>query len=521
MSHGAQDIAVSAATGTSAIMDVERREQASASAQIYPDRHAEALAKLKSSSWHVPELTVARLIGFDTVKELRQWLSNLKHSGLDIAAFNAYEDVTRVRGKSERWWIIGHTTPKEAGIITSVAEQKTVTDILQSEPTAVRYGLDDLSEEQVGARAVEVWNEQLMELLYRHPEVFHLRSMLRRYHSTARGRPSRRDLTNAFKASIRGMLRRGIFSLQTTPLSNTPGTPATPAASEQPPSSSPPRSIATPAPTPHAQANRHGTTAPGVEPVAVEEPETAVPVEEQTVPRVIRLQAHSGSGFQAFSVQTRIAVIIMTQMNVSQVNQPTLLKALLELFGHTLHGTMLSRASVQTIQAEAGILANSAIAETLIERGRSSLQSVTACIDAASIGEDKFESCAFTWKADGKFVRIALPLLELSTGDDNKKQAALESACNDVINCYNACNAPDDADEDIVPVMTMYDIARICGHTVNDHAESVVQNKFIPWAKGLLEQKNGVWCSYPYTEDAQPDIITPVAALGVGRQWSS
>ena len=52
-----------------------------------------------------------------------------------------------------------------------------------------------------------------------------------------------------------------------------------------------------------------------------------VPLEEQTVPRVIRLM-ETGRGWQPYSVQARIAVIIMTQMNVSQVNQPTLLKSL-------------------------------------------------------------------------------------------------------------------------------------------------------------------------------------------------
>ena len=52
-------------------------------------------------------------------------------------------------------------------------------------------------------------------------------------------------------------------------------------------------------------------------------------------------------------------------MNVSQVNQPTLLKSLLELFGHTIDGPVLSRSAVQNIQAEAGVLANSAIAEKL------------------------------------------------------------------------------------------------------------------------------------------------------------
>ena len=38
-----------------------------------------------------------------------------------------------------------------------------------------------------------------------------------------------------------------------------------------------------------------------------------VPLEEQTVPRVIRLM-ETGRGWQPYSVQARIAVIIMTQI---------------------------------------------------------------------------------------------------------------------------------------------------------------------------------------------------------------
>ena len=85
-------------------------------AQLYPDEHAQALAELRSCSWHVPEHTVAQLIGFDgDVQNLRAWVRKLKMSGMDIAAFNAYEDKTG--GDRERWWIIGHLTPKDAGIL--------------------------------------------------------------------------------------------------------------------------------------------------------------------------------------------------------------------------------------------------------------------------------------------------------------------------------------------------------------------------------------------------------------------
>ena len=112
-------------------------------AQLYPDEHAQALAELRSCSWHVPEHTIAQLIGFDgDVQNLRAWVRKLKMRGMDIAAFNAYEDKTG--GGRERWWIIGHLTPKDAGILTTVVEQRTITNILASEATALRYGINDL-----------------------------------------------------------------------------------------------------------------------------------------------------------------------------------------------------------------------------------------------------------------------------------------------------------------------------------------------------------------------------------------
>ena len=71
-------------------------------AQLYPDEHAQALAELRSCSWHVPEHTIAQLIGFDgDVQNLRAWVRKLKMSGMDIVAFNAYEDKTG--GDRERW----------------------------------------------------------------------------------------------------------------------------------------------------------------------------------------------------------------------------------------------------------------------------------------------------------------------------------------------------------------------------------------------------------------------------------
>jgi hypothetical protein len=292
-------------------------------AQLYPDEHAQALAELRSCSWHVPEHTVAQLIGFDgDVQNLRAWVRKLKMSGMDIAAFNAYEDKTG--GDRERWWIIGHLTPKDAGILTTVAEQRTITNILAHEATALRYGINDLSEDQAGAAAVQTWNEVLMDLVFTHPDVFHLRDMLQRFHSApaSRGRPTRRDIANAFTASLRGMLRRGVFSLPeeaaaaaavstpSLPAVSTPSTavPGTPPRAESPPPAEtppPPPRPSTPSPTPRAMPEEQQT----------QDDRAQVPLEEQTVPRVIRLM-ETGRGWQPYSVQARIAVIIMTQMNV-------------------------------------------------------------------------------------------------------------------------------------------------------------------------------------------------------------
>jgi len=106
-------------------------------AQLYPDEHAQALAELRSCSWHVPEHTIAQLIGFDgDVQNLRAWVRKLKMRGMDIAAFNAYEDKTG--GGRERWWIIGHLTPKDAGILTTVVEQRTITNIVGSPARRLR-----------------------------------------------------------------------------------------------------------------------------------------------------------------------------------------------------------------------------------------------------------------------------------------------------------------------------------------------------------------------------------------------
>eukprot|EP01043_Picozoa_sp_COSAG02_P009484 COSAG02_NODE_322_length_24779_cov_14.118233_8_plen_185_part_00 len=127
-------------------------------------------------------------------------------------------------------------------------------------------------------------------------------------------------------------------------------------------------------------------------------------------------------------VRTRIAMIMMTQCCVSQVNQPKLLASILKLWGHELVGPLPTRRFAHTMLGEGGVLANSIIGQQILDWGLTGAQDVTACIDAVSIGEWKGEAAALvkptlvphpqTGELERKFVRIATPLIELPNGSD-------------------------------------------------------------------------------------------------------
>ena len=73
----------------------------------FPDIHAEKLFNLDPIPYHMPETTIARLIGFgDDVSKLRAWVGKMGTYG-NVWAFHAYEDRYFEGRAAMRYWIIG------------------------------------------------------------------------------------------------------------------------------------------------------------------------------------------------------------------------------------------------------------------------------------------------------------------------------------------------------------------------------------------------------------------------------
>jgi len=181
---------------------------------LYPDEHAQKLAELEPIPYHMPETAVAPLLGFgDDVTALRRWVRKMDSHG-GIWAFQAYEDTYLDKGKGPRYWIIGNCfkpTAADAGINCTVSEQLTVTGILQAEAKAVRYGLGQLDEELAGASVANTWFGVLQDIAHAHPEVFNLQSVVNA------DRPNRREITKAYIAAIKEMLKLKVFALDPEP----------------------------------------------------------------------------------------------------------------------------------------------------------------------------------------------------------------------------------------------------------------------------------------------------------------
>ena len=450
---------------------------------LYPDEHAQKLAELEPIPYHMPETAVAPLLGFgDDVTALRRWVRKMDSHG-GIWAFQAYEDTYLDKGKGPRYWIIGNCfkpTAADAGINCTVSEQLTVTGILQAEAKAVRYGLGQLDEELAGASVANTWFGVLQDIAHAHPEVFNLQSVVNA------DRPNRREITKAYIAAIKEMLKLKVFALDPEP--RTPKQ-----AVDKPPTSS----------------------------AAAAEPARAASAPD-TLPRRLRFKDPDAAGHdrRAFTAQTRIAFTLMEECRVPQTQMPKVLTGILRTFGFVLEGPLPTRDLAQQICVEGGILANSIIAQQLLDWGLSGAQDVTFSIDGVSIGEYKGMSAAFVkmvaeYNAEGertkKFVRIALPLIELPSGSDEDKQKRLLSDVETIIKCFNAIK------DDCTPEMELYDVCRIVGFAVNDHAESVLRNKIAPWVTDILETKIGKFKSEAREgAGAQEDIITPFILLGKG-----
>ena len=74
----------------------------------FPDIHAEKLYNLQPIPYHMPETTIASLIGFDgDVPALRAWVGRMGTYG-GVTAFHAYQDKYFDGYAAMRYWIIGN-----------------------------------------------------------------------------------------------------------------------------------------------------------------------------------------------------------------------------------------------------------------------------------------------------------------------------------------------------------------------------------------------------------------------------
>ena len=138
------------------------------------------------------------------------------------------------------------------------------------------------------------------------------------------------------------------------------------------------------------------------------------------------------------------------------------------------------RTAAQQVLKEVGIGAKAELcAQLLLWLEECGPQTISACIDAASIGEDKYEGIAFVRKYFSEphnpkqpyvFKRIALGLIDLVNGTDEHKHIKILELMQDCIDCYNFVHEP------IEPV-TLVHMAMLVGYTCNDHAESTVPNQ--------------------------------------------
>ena len=471
--------------------------------QVPADEHAQQLLTLGQQRWYLPAKVVAKAAGFEgdgAIRALNNWVGKLKKNGAvpeDIREYNVYpvdwQDDYYIAGNEKL------SSEKQIDIGFSLYDQKVIVGLLEQpvyrDMLLYGMGLNNDAAQEVK----DGWIQLVVPLCCEYSSVFHLE--LRRHHPSS-GNDSaktRRQCATELATTLREMCTVGVLSLQTPP------------AAPSPPAPSPSAPRVAPSPSPSGPPVAPSPSAPPAAPVA------------KMIPALINFKSDNkvwsdGNERRAFEDRTRISMIRMKEADVSDVQAPALLVDLLRLWGHTIEGDLPTRDIAKQATEEGGMLAFCMIAQQLLDWGLTDEQQLecvtavntecdrevlterkgcpqvaTACADGASIGEDKFIAVAMqklievqgVEAVQKKFVRVALPLIHLADGSDEVKQAALMDSMEDILTCYNTICAPESEE------MTMYDIARIIGFCVNDHAESVVKNQFAPALQKIIEAANG------------------------------
>ena len=114
---------------------------------------------------------------------------------------------------------------------------------------------------------------------------------------------------------------------------------------------------------------------------------------------------------------------------------------------------------------------------------------LTAVIDAASCGEKKVEGAGFVRPeidpvtGETVFTRLMLGLYELAEGTDEAKIVGIMELMSDCVDAYNAIFGEEKGE-----LLYLSDLARNMLATINDHAETVVKNKFVPEMRKLVKE---------------------------------
>jgi len=190
----------------------------------------------------------------------------------------------------------------------------------------------------------------------------------------------------------------------------------------------------------------------------------------------------------------RAFVTLLHELRVSERVMVDVINGAAKTFGIELIQPV-SRSWTQNVLKEMAVLAKAEMGLTLYLWAKEDPQSLSVVIDAASIREQKFEGICICKKVESldvdatkkhRYLRLGLGLIELSRGSDVKKQVALVELLNDCIECFNAVYAEDYGEE-----LTLFHICKGIGYACNDHAETVVGNKFLPYVREQLELELG------------------------------
>ena len=493
--------------------------------QVPADSHGRQLRNLGRQRWYLPAVTVANAAGFESsgaVAALNKWIGKLKRNDAiprDVEEYNVYPVDSRAE-----YYISGDeklNSSTSIGIGFTLYEQKLAFSHLEQPQYRgmLKYGMGENDAALPADK--DGWMALIVPLCCGYNDIFYLDTAPAVGASTAAA-PRRRRAATQVAQTLKQMQACGALDLTDTQPVAPSRDHTKPDLPEAPPTSAP-----------HAE-----PTAPSAS--AQQAPEI------QMVPRIINFHSKeykiskNGNEDRAYDDRTRIAVLRMKQSDVSDYEAPGLLVDILTLYGHVIEGEAPSRKFCSNMTPEGGVLAFCLIAQQLLDWGRGDEavdvvtaegdqgkqyagQRVTASADGASIGEDKFIAVAMQKQVEVThkggaiqkvFRRVALPLIHLPEGSDERKQQALLDSMDDVVGSYNAICAEETGED-----MSQYDIAKLIGYCCNDHAESVVANKFAPAIKKIMELVNGTKGEVLASLDASETHLIPATSDAIERYF--